>query len=676
MNWMQDSKSTGSALLHAGVVLCPTFSVTARILLGGILAWATNCSAVPALVVAPEFTKLSQSSQHVNIDVRSYWQASVVGVNNLAPQQATEPELLWSTPDAEFQPASTSGRLLLNNNQRYVARLNMQSPGYGASFHLVFKQPRLDAVHVAYRYDQEPWVKAQAGDTIAMQLWTNSNVQPSFEIPTRPGNLNVVAEIAHQGVVGFPVVLQSASTFSEERMSGGLQLGLLMGLNCLMALIGVAATVSFRRVSFLAITIMSFLMAAVLATNSGMAGVYIATDSPIFNDESKFLTASVWAALFPWVTAIALSQRLNAPKLWVLSLLWAVLCIGLGWWWSPSDVRGQYLQYFPAMATASLALSLVLLIYAFMRQQVYALATTPPVLLYGAALMVPLLGYVGYLPNTDVVMVAAVLTWVSAMLFLQVLMRQHRQGRMVMTRAKSSPGRDVLTGLLSRKGFDQVLSRDVERMKADRGSAVFIYIRVTEASKLAERYGADGFETGMVQMAAAISSCLSMVDHVGRVAPNAFAVVVQMPRDANTANRLSQKILSRVMALANHGAPMADTARIASAWIPVFGEMLPELERRSIRALRKLDDGKRITWVGGTHAHNETSQQPLEHSSATSKPHNSLQADDALPSLPGMINRLELEMLGPSTEQLQAEADKMLRLMKDQAILTPIKAAV
>lgn len=658
-------ESTCNTCQTVCIYACNAARFMSHLVCCSLLAWAATSQAEPALVNAPEFAKLSQGNLHVSFDVRPFWQSSVVGVVAQPAQQASDSELLWFTPDAEFLPVALDGKLQLKNNQRYVARLKMQFPGFGDSFHLNFKQPRLDAVHVAYRYNQEPWVTAQAGDTIAMQLWSQSDIQPSFEIPTRPGKLNVVVELAHQGVMEFPVLLQSASAFRDDRMSGNLRLGVLMGLNCLMALIGVAAAISFRRISFLAITIMSLLMASVLATNSGMAGVYLATSSATFNDESKFLTAAIWAALFPWVTAIALSQRLNAPRLWVVSLVWAVLCMGLGAWWTPYDMRGQYLPYFPYVALASVALSILLLVHAFVRQQVYALATTPPVLLYAAALLVPLFGYMGYLPNSEVIVIAAVLTWLSAMLFLQVLMRQHRQGRMVMARAKSSPGRDVLTGLLSRKGFEQVLARDVARMKAEQSSAVFLYIRVSEASKLAERYGADGFETGMVQMAAAISSSLSMVDSVGRVAPNAFAVMVMMPRDANIANRLSQKILTRVMALSSHSAPMTDTARIASAWIPVFGEMLPELERRCLRSIRSMDDHKRITWVGGTQAHSHEAGRPLEHSSASSSP----------PSVPGIINQIEREMLGPSTEQTQENARRMERVMKLQQSLLAPKAA-
>jgi hypothetical protein len=177
-------------------------------------------------------------------------------------------------------------------------------------------------------------------------------------------------------------------------------------------------------------------------------------------------------------------------------------------------------------------------------------------------------------------------------------------------------------------------------------------------------------------LAAALSSSISVADSVGRVAPNAFAVTVLMQRDANVASRLAQKILTRTMALASHGAPLAQTGRIAVAWLPVFGTQLPEIERRCLRVIHKMEQGKRIVWVGGANAQADLSQLPDGLSSATStKPHNGPEADEELPSLPGVINRLQEEMLGPDTQTLTAEADRLMRKLQAKisanAPLTP-----
>lgn len=632
------------------------------------LLWVPSAAyAVPALITAPEFTKLSQGNERVSIDVRRHWQSALIGVQDLPAQKPSRSDVLWNTPDAEFEVGWIPKRLMLSEGQLYVARLNLQSASYGSSMHLVFSMPRLDAVHVAYRYNNEPWIMASAGDTIAMNKWAFSDPQPSFDIPVRPGNLNIVAEVAHIGVVDAPIELQSSSTFRDARLSRGLIAGALIGINLIFVLIGIVTAFAFKRSNFLAVSLMTALVAISISSVSGMMGIYVLTDSATFNDEAKIFSLTAWSVVFPLVTAVVLAQRQHAPVWWHTAVIYAVLGMLFNFTFMGYDMRVKALEWTTLVVVGSVGVSLVMLAYAFMRRQPYAINTAVPIVLYAAALMLPFAAHLGFMLHEDATMLSAILTMLSAILFLQALIRQYRQGRMVMSRAKFSPARDALTGLLSRQGFEQMLARNVQRMKSERSFAAFLYIRLSETSLLVDRYGAEGFETGMVQMAAAISSSISVVDTVGRVAPNAFAVMILMPHDATTANRLVQKILTRVMSLATHGAPMAESARIAAAWMPMFGIDLPNLARRADRALRKMDNAKRITWVGGAQAHVVTSQLDPDHNDATTKPHNGLQSDEALPSLPGVIDRLEEEMLGPTTEQLQAEVQRMGQLAKNGA---------
>lgn len=644
-------------------------AISSSVVTAGLLSCALLMSgaaqAVPALITAPEFAKLSQSSQEVNIDVRRHWQSTLMGVKDLPVQKPSDAQTLWNTPDAEFQVGWMLKRLALTTGQRYVGRLNMQSSSYGNSIHLVFNMPRLDAVHVAYRYDQEPWVMASAGDKIAMDQWSFSDRQPAFDIPIRPGNLNVVAEVAHIGVIDAPIELQSTSTFLHARLSSGLITGALIGVNLIFVLIGAMTATTFRRPNFLTVSLMSGLVAISVSSLSGMLGIYVFTNSPTFNDEMKFVSITAWCVVFPLITAIVLAKRQYSTVWWYAALLYTTLGLVFAFVGMRYSLRLSTLQWIPFIAISSVLMSLGMLVHAFARKQPYAIAFAAPVLLYSVALLLPLAVYLGFLPGEYSNTLAATAMLTAALLLVQVLIRQYRQGRMVMTRAKFSPGRDALTGLLSRQGFEQMMARNVQRMKSERSFAMFLYIRVSEPRDLVDRYGAEGFETGMVQMAAAISSSISVVDTVGRVAPNAFSVMILMPHDIKTANRLVQKVLTRVMSLATHGAPMAQSARIAAAWMPIFGVDLPLLERRADRALRKMEDSKRITWVGGPQAHVQASKfDPNQTDAFSTKPKNGQHADEVLPSLPGVIDRLEEEMLGPTTEQLQAEVRRMGALAK------------
>jgi two-component system, sensor histidine kinase LadS len=610
--------------------------------------------------------QIAIEKQPRSLELRNLWESTLVDVPEQANAKAFNPQEVWQWPAERFAGEQTKQRMVMAAKQRFVARMEVASSHVGDGIYLVFKMPRLDAVHIFYRYGNEPWTKESAGDTLPMATWPFFDRQPSFDLPQRQGILSVVVEMAHQGVLDAPVLLESSNSFRQDGIDASITSGLLIGVNLVLAAVGLMAALNFRRFGFLSISLMTLLMALVVFTNSGLAGVYVQTESSEFNDQSKFLANTLLCVAFPWVTAVALSQRFYSRSWWYLAMAWTALGSLLGVWLMQYPLRHLTLTLVPFVLAGSLLISLAMLVNALLRLQTLAVPAAPGIVLYAVSLVVPLAAYLGFMQNDLAVLVASLATLIAALVFLQVMVRQHRQGRMVMARAKTSAGRDVLTGLLSRQGFEQILAKNVTRMHAEKVYAAFFYVTVSDAKTLQERFGDEGFEGGMVQMAAAISSSVSVVDTVGRVASNAFAVTV-MPRDAKLANSMAQKMITRTMSLASHGAPMAQTARIAIAWLPVFGTLLPDIERRAQRILRKMEEGKRIAWVGGEYAQMDLSQMPDGSSNPTTKPNNGQTADDDLPSLPGMINRIEQEMLGPDTEQLKSEADRLMKMMKAHA---------
>jgi hypothetical protein len=161
---------------------------------------------------------------------------------------------------------------------------------------------------------------------------------------------------------------------------------------------------------------------------------------------------------------------------------------------------------------------------------------------------------------------------------------------------------------------------------------------------------------------------------VGRISGHAFGISVMMPPDPALAIRVAQKILSRLMLLASHGVPMANTARMALAWIPLNGFRVDTLERRCQSALHALEAGKRIGWVGGVESHKDASQLLRDATLAYSKPNDQLvqdstevlEPDASSANLYERIHRIEREMLhGVDTRFLVEEADRMSRVLNE-----------
>jgi GGDEF domain-containing protein len=624
----------------------------------------SNVHAAPSVNLDPYLVKLADERSTVALDLRNLWESGWVRVGALQPNTvALNPQTVWSWPQTLFVFNPLSAKQVLGQGQRFVARLELVSASSGPDINLTFKMPRLDAVHVAYRYDDGVWVQASAGDTIPMAKWPFVDRQPSFDLPLRQGRLSLVVEIAHQGVIDAPMVLQNAHSIHKTRMNAAASNGILIGINLVLTMVGILAALSYRRWSFLAISVMTLLMSAMVSTNSGLAGVYLFTDSTTFNDESKFFTTALRAVLFPWMTALVLSQRYHARHWWRASEIWAVLGLVITVWWMQYSLRNTATTVVTFTVLASTALALTILANAVLGGQVHAKAMAPGVLLYAVSLLLPLFTYLGYALTENMLLYSSLITLAAALVLLDTLLRQYRQGRMVLARAKTSIGRDMLTGLLSRKGFIRKLDLTVQRIEVNHAYAAFFYIALSDVATLKDSYGEEGYESGMVQMAAAISSSMSVADNVGRVAPNAFAVSTVMPHDAKLASQIAQKILSRILALSSHGVPMADSARIALAWLPVFGTNLPDLERSAQRTISEIEAGKRIAWIGGVQAQQNAQYPTSGIRTMASDPQTTLSQHDPLTSLPEVtkvISRLEQEMLGTRSQHPKDTASQVL----------------
>jgi hypothetical protein len=109
--------------------------------------------------------------------------------------------------------------------------------------------------------------------------------------------------------------------------------------------------------------------------------------------------------------------------------------------------------------------------------------------------------------------------------------------------------------------------------------------------------------------------------------------------------------------MSSHSAPMAQTARIALAWIPVYGRTLRDLEKLAKQVLHDMGDGKRIGWIGGALAHTQNPQI----ADANIQDAESAPFSDAVHSV---INRVEREMEQERLEAVKLRADRLVKVVR------------
>jgi GGDEF domain-containing protein len=309
---------------------------------------------------------------------------------------------------------------------------------------------------------------------------------------------------------------------------------------------------------------------------------------------------------------------------------------------------------------ASLIFGFGIALASVVRGQAHAYWSLSAAALICVAIFTPIAAYWGHLDGQWSYSVTMLSFSLSSALLLFALLLQYRHGNWVMARAAQSSGRDALTGLLNRDVFERKLVKIAKEVSGHDSYALFVYVSVSDAATLRERFGGEGFESGMVQMAAALSSSISVMDTVARVESNAFGVLVVMPHEAKLANALAQKIITRTMAISSHSAPMAQTARIALAWVPVYGKVLDDLEKLAKHVLRDMNDGKRIGWVGGAQAQALSAHSADISDSLSSEPSPQARGE----ALHSVINRLEQSMEQDAVDALKAQDAQANKPMK------------
>nr|WP_283770140.1 diguanylate cyclase [Variovorax sp. PCZ-1] len=544
-----------------------------------------------------------------------------------------------------------------------------------SDFSITVMMPRLDIVHVSYRYDYGPWKTLSSGDRIAMDRWPLADRQPSFILPVPPGQLDVVMQFAHRGMLDAPVLLQNNSAFMEARTGNIWASGIFIGVNLVMALMGILMALNFQKAGFLAVTAMSFIMAMVLISSSGLGGMFVYTSSDEFNDLSKFIINTTWGALLPIVATIALGTHAYSARLWWASVLITIAVFIGALILASYDLRDTTPMTIGILMALVLVFVLFLLTISWFKNYSRNLGITLGLLLYPVGLFLLFMAYSGMISSDTSGKIASVLCTLASLLMMRGLFLQHRMGRQVLARANISPLRDVLTGLLNREGMQAHLYKVRERLQQQQTCAVFIFISVLDTQAAMDEHGEQGFEMGMVQIAASLSTSVSGTDGVGRISGHAFGITVMMPPDPALAIRMAQKILSRLMVLASHGAPMASTARMALAWMPLNGFRADTLERRCQLALQTLEPNKRIGWVGGVESHKDASQLLRDSTMAYSTPNeftdqiaqsDAAQTHASSTNLYERIHRIEREMLhGIDTRFLVEEAERMSRTLNE-----------
>ena len=549
----------------------------------------------------PQLDLRLQDRERFSTDVRPVWQTAMVLDKSIAPTQPLDAQAVWAWPDSRFQ-AGQAQPVTIKNDERLIGRWTMLVADSPHSLFLELPVPRLDLAHLSYRYNDEAWTRVSAGDQVPMIKWPFPSRNPVFVIPPKTGELQLVLDIPVPGLFPSPVMLWGDLAFLEQQTVRNTEVGAALALSFMSALVCIGAATIFKRFAFVGVGLYSISIFLVSAGQGGIFGMYIATTTTWFNDYIKYVTAVIFGAMVPWTLSLVVAQKHYSRLTAYAASGWTVVSLVVMVAMLFSVPRATQWALLSPYLIASLIFGLGIALASVLRRQPHGGLSLAAVLLLCAGIFAPIASYWGYLDGTFSFSITTICFYLSNTFLLMALFLQYRHGSRVLARAEPTSGRDALTGLLNRKVFEARVGKIDREAFRSNSHALFLYLSVSDRNTLQEQFGGEGFESGMVQTAAALASTISVVDTVARLSNNAFGVLVVMPPDVKLANALAQKIITRIMALASHSAPMTQTARIALAWIPEHGPGLSRLEETAKKVLQKLESGKRVGWASSSPA--------------------------------------------------------------------------
>ncbi|RZL04735.1 MAG: diguanylate cyclase, partial [Rubrivivax sp.] len=196
-------------------------------------------------------------------------------------------------------------------------------------------------------YARDPfgqWVLRQtAGDAIAVSRWPVPHRYPLLPVATsaeRPTPYLMRVQNMHGFSAPLKFAAESQVSRADQRVA--LILGAFFGLAGLACVISLLSAVSLRDSTYGVYALSVLLMALTQAAMTGMAGLHLWPDSPVWNDRAPFALSTIAVAVMMLTLAGVVSTRERSPAVYrvVLALFGISLVASVAMAFSTQPWRG------------------------------------------------------------------------------------------------------------------------------------------------------------------------------------------------------------------------------------------------------------------------------------------------------------------------------------------------
>ena len=424
-------------------------------------------------------------------------------------------------------------------------RLSIPLPGLDDA-RLYYSEPVGTPYVEADSMGNSRWTSQQAGDSYPMSQWAQRGRYPVFSLSdqlNQPVRYYLQIKLAQVPYSTMPRIA-SDSLLIETRQNEHMLLGIYFGLATLVVMLAGLNAATYRDKGFASYATYMALFAAGQASVSGIAGLYLWPEWPVFNNSATMLImASTGAAALWFVRTVTSPQRyshlLDRLMLGLMVLMPFVAVIGV-----LLQTQFSFTVYntLLILTVALLLISACIPLTLRERQSGWVAAGFVPVLL-GA--MLPLLRNAGVLPASFFTDYGLMLgSAIQAPILFYGLHRRVAQRRNLTARATTLNNNDPLTGVSSARFLLSRLRQSLATHERYKLPFALLMVELTNLPALQKQHGREVGDRALVMAAARIRGVAHAADNVARIGDNQFALLIEGPIEADAANQVATKILA------------------------------------------------------------------------------------------------------------------------------------
>ncbi|MBX3586325.1 MAG: diguanylate cyclase [Ramlibacter sp.] len=466
-----------------------------------------------------------------------------------------------------------------------------------------FPLPQLDEVTLYQRAPDGRWLAQRAGDTLAVNRWTEPGRFPSFSLGASAvaGEQPVYARIAHANPLAVPVRVVTQEAHDQRTMREYLWHGVLLGVMLLLcvACAGLGWLYSDRVYLWFALQVL--VMGLGVSAHSGVASHLLWPDSAAWADAANgclpLMAAAMILLLVREVSGIAVHYRrlgLAALALGLAGMVLAVAYFFLERRWG--------LPLFGIYYVLAIGLNLAMAWLTGRRGDVVGHWLLAAYVSPSAAILVVQLRVHGWLPydwDTQHLVLGAFL--LQGPVLLMALHLRSRARHQMQVRNQTLVSHDPLTGLLMPHLFQDRLSLAIRRARAHGDHAAVVVVELANLGSIRRRAGPTQAERSILRCAIKLRGLIKDVDTVSRIGEARFALILEGAYSRHQVSDFGTRLVASGLR-SQDSAPQESVLRFhlaacllrehpreAASLIPLLEAVLADMPAHSRRVIRFLE---------------------------------------------------------------------------------------